>query len=314
MDVGDHRPRIAQRVRAAGGLVGRAEVLDERLLARPPGVNVALVDAVRLPSPGYPDRGVRQHELAPVPVEREPEDPRSHRVHEHRRRPVEHVSRGDLIPGWPEGSRAGRLPPVARSDREDRPHTAAHVEVRRPVDGVAADHEPAGRFSHRHLDGLGRLLGDQRRTRPALAQGGDHGVVPPHVELVHGVAAGVVTAGRAEPAPERRVRQLALDQHGPPRDRSQHGADGRRQAGSESNPGEPEMIGECRCPVGHQVNPRQAGGAAALRTRRVPDASRWLPAKSNDGPFKKVTGETQKLVGVTGGENYAECARSRGLA
>ena len=168
VDVGDHGARVAERIRATGGLVGRAQVFDERALSRMPRRDVAFVDAVDLALLRDADVRVRQEKLAGGAVHGEAVGAVARRVHERGRGPVHDVACRDLLASGPERRRSRRIPSAARTQREDGADRPVDVEVGRAVHGVAGDHEAGRALALAHLDGLRGFLGDERRARPAF--------------------------------------------------------------------------------------------------------------------------------------------------
>ena len=162
---------------------------------------------------------MREEVLAVVAIEREAMRARAHGVDEERGGPVEDVARGELIAHRPErgGRRGGAA--AGGADREDRPHRAAHVEVRRAVHRIARHHDRARPRPLRHLDRLGRLLRDVGGARVRAAQRARHRLVRPDVQRLLLVAGEVLAAGGAGLAAQGGEGQLA-------RDVARHGGDG----------------------------------------------------------------------------------------
>src|SRR5262249_62423345 len=96
---------------------GGAQVLHEGALARMPGGDVALVDAVDLPLLRPPDVGVREEELPARAIHGEAVRPLSRRIDEGGGRTVHHVPSRDLIRARTERGGAGRIHAAAPARR-----------------------------------------------------------------------------------------------------------------------------------------------------------------------------------------------------
>ena len=211
---------------------GVRKILDVGALPWMPRVEIALVDAVDLSAALDPDVGMGQQELSGFGLEREAVRALPGRVHERRRRAVHHVARRDLVGAGTERRGTRRNPSATRAQREDGADGAIDVEVRRPVDGIAADDERIGALRG-HLDRLLGLLGDEGRAGAGGPERGLDDLVPPDVELLDLVAGHVDPADVAQPVPERGVRQLLGDDGGDAADPAHH----RGHAASMRTPG-----------------------------------------------------------------------------
>src|SRR3970282_1085581 len=99
-----------------------------------------------------------------------------------------------------------RIPPAARTEGKDGADRAVDVQVGGAVHRVAGDHEAGRSLALVHLDGLGRLLGDERGARPALAERSRHDLVAPDVKLLDMIAREGGAARVAQLVPQRGVR------------------------------------------------------------------------------------------------------------
>src|SRR5579883_238091 len=212
MEVGDERPDVARGVLAAERAFSK--FAEKILISRGKTIGVGFVDGVDVASLGHAHVLMAQDVGADGGIEREAEDSAAGAVHKNRRRPVDHVSGGDLLDTRLKDGRFGSHFGRTAVDGKDGTDVDVDVDVGRAIERVENDGVFAGALLAIEGDRLLVFFRDERGDGIAQPEAMQQRIVGINIKLLLLLTLYVDFADIAEDIEQARAADFGLGHFG----------------------------------------------------------------------------------------------------